>query len=106
MPEYYIQPVSNRQECYTCHKVVTGKRKLSKCSKCHAITYCSKECQVKDWPRHSWNCVPVMVSEIPGRGRGLVAAKDIKKGEIIFIDKPVIEIEGKKWKSRETGAGD
>ena len=30
MPEYYIQPVTNRQECYTCHKVVTGKKKFSK----------------------------------------------------------------------------
>ena len=34
MPEYYIQPVTNRQECYTCHKVVTGKSKLSKCARC------------------------------------------------------------------------
>jgi len=98
MPEYYIQPVTNRQECYTCHKVVTGKSKLSKCAKCHAITYCSRECQVQDWPRHGWNCVPVMVTKIPGKGRGLVAAKDITMGELIFIDKPVIEVNGTKWK--------
>ena len=94
MPEFYIQPVTNRQECYTCHKVVTGKQKLSKCSICHAITYCSKECQVKDFKRHNWNCVPVMVTEIPGKGRGLVASKDIKKGELVFNDKPVIEVNG------------
>ena len=104
MPEYYIQPVTNRQECYTCHKVVTGKRKLSKCSKCHAITYCSGECQKKDWPRHGWNCVPVMVTEIPFKGQGLVAAKDIKMGELIFIDDPVIEVEGEKMQTGETGA--
>ena len=97
MPEYYIQPVTNRQECYTCHKVVTGKKKFSKCSKCHAITYCSRECQKKDWRRHGWNCVPVMVTEIPGRGRGLIAAKDIKKGELIFIDKPLIEVDKTKF---------
>ena len=104
MPEYYIQPVTNRQECYTCHKVVTGKRKLSKCAKCHAITYCSGECQKKDWPRHGWNCVPVMFTEIPGKGRGVVAAKDIKIGELIFIDKPVIEVvEETKGQTRETG---
>ena len=84
MPEYYIQPVTNRQECYTCHKVVTGKIKLSKCKRCHA----------KDWERHKWNCVPgpVMVTEFEGKGRGLVAAKDIKMGELIFIDDPVIEV--------------
>ena len=44
-----------------------------------AITYCSKECQVADWDRHEWNCVPVMVTEFPGKGRGLVASKDIIK---------------------------
>ena len=30
-----------------------------------------------------------MVTEIPGKGRGLVAAKNIKIGEVIFTDKPV-----------------
>ena len=33
-----------------------------------------------------------MVTEIPGKGRGLVAAKDIKQGELIFTDKPVITV--------------
>ena len=32
-----------------------------------------------------------MVTEIVGKGRGLVAAKDIKMGELIFKDKPVIK---------------
>ena len=44
-----------------------------------------------DFARHKWNCVPVMVTEIEGKGRGLVAAKDIKMGELIFKDKPVIK---------------
>ena len=92
MPESYIEPLTNRQECFNCHKTVTGKKKLSKCAKCHAITYCGRDCQVADFARHKWNCVPVMVTEIPGKGRGLVAAKDIKMGELIFTDKPVIKI--------------
>ena len=33
-----------------------------------------------------------MVTEIPGKGRGLVAARDIEKGELIFQDKPVIKL--------------
>jgi len=33
-----------------------------------------------------------MVTEIPGKGRGLVAARDIEKGQLIFIDKPVIKL--------------
>ena len=92
MPESYIEPLTDRQECFKCHKTVTGNKKLSKCARCHAITYCSKQCQVADWPRHNWNCVPVMVTEIPGKGRGLVAAKDIKKGELLFKEKIAIQI--------------
>ena len=71
---------------------MTGKKKLSKCGRCHAITYCGKECQVADFTRHKWNCLPVMVTEIPGKGRGLVAARDIEIGELIFIDKPVVTV--------------
>ena len=50
--------------------------------------------QVADFARHKWNCVPgpVKVTEIEGKGRGLVAAKDIKMGEVIFTDKPVIKV--------------
>ena len=33
-----------------------------------------------------------MVKEFPGKGRGLVAARDIEKGEMIFKDKPVIKL--------------
>ena len=92
MPETYIEPMTNRQECFQCHKTVTGKKKLSKCAGCHAITYCGVECQREDFPRHKWNCLPVMVTEIPGKGRGLVAARDIKMGELIFKDKAYIKI--------------
>ena len=101
MPETYIEPLTDRQECFHCHKTVTGKKKLSKCAKCHAITYCGRECQVADWPRHNWNCVPVMVTEIPGKGRGLVAAKDIKKGELLFNEKSSIEIYSDKSDEKE-----
>ena len=83
--------LTDRNRCHKCDK--TGKRKkdkLSKCERCHAITYCSRECQAKDWPRHKDNCVPVMVKEYEGKGRGLVAAKDIKMGELILIDKAVL----------------
>ena len=104
MPESYIEPMTDRQTCFKCNKTVTGKKKLSKCSRCHAITYCGKECQVADWPRHSWNCVPVMVTEFPGKGRGLVAARDIKKGELIFIDKPMIEVNGTEFQTNRASA--
>ena len=92
MPEPYIEPITDRQTCFKCNKTADGKKKLSKCNGCHAITYCGRECQREDWPRHAWNCVPVMVTEISGKGRGLVAARDIKMGELIFTDKPAIKL--------------
>ena len=52
MPEIYIEPLTDRQVCYTCKKTVDGKKKLSKCGGCHAITYCGQECQVADRARH------------------------------------------------------
>ena len=90
MPEFYLEPLTDRHTCFKCEKTV--KKKLLKCDGCHAITYCGVECQRADWDRHGWNCVPVMVTEFPGKGRGLVAAKDINKGEVIFIDTPVIKL--------------
>ena len=91
MPE----PLTDRQCCFKCNKTVTGKfwKKFSKCAGCHAITYCGVECQREDRARHQWNCVPVMVTEYEGKGRGLVAARDIKIGELIFKDKSVIKLE-------------
>ena len=64
MPE----TLTDRNRCHKCDK--TGRRKkdkLSKCGKCEAITYCSRECQEEDWPRHKDNCVPVMVKDIEGK---------------------------------------
>ena len=48
---------------------------------------------MEDWPRHKDNCVPVMVTQVEEKGRGLVAARDIKMGEEILIDKTVINFE-------------
>ena len=92
MPEFYVEPMKDRQSCFVCKKTVTGKKWLLTCIKCHAITYCGVECQGADWPRHEWNCVPVMVTEVPGKGRGLVAGRDIEKGDLIFKDDPVIKL--------------
>ena len=88
MPE----SLTDRYRCCNCDKTGKGK-KLSKCERCHAVTYCSRDCQAEDWPRHKENCVPVMVKEYEGKGRGLVAAKDIKMGELILTDKAVVSKE-------------
>ena len=82
--------LTDRRCCHKCHTTVTGKKKLSKCAQCHSITYCGRECQREDWPRHSQYCIPVMVTEIPGMGKGLVASKDFKRGQVLFKETPAI----------------
>ncbi|KAL7572483.1 hypothetical protein ACA910_000311 [Epithemia clementina (nom. ined.)] len=46
--------------CALCHKVSTAK----KCSKCQVVSYCSRECQVQDWPFHKIFCG---IQSIPSR---------------------------------------
>ena len=88
MPE----DITDRRCCHKCNMTVTGKRKLSKCARCHSITYCSRKCQVEDWPRHREFCIPVMVAEIPGKGKGLVASKNFKRGQVLFKETPAISV--------------
>jgi hypothetical protein len=42
------------QSCMKSGKDLDGK--LLKCSGCEASYYCSKECQIADWPRHKVHC--------------------------------------------------
>ena len=65
------------------------------CGKCYAVTYCSPACQKQDWGRHKKLCVPVVIKEIEGKGRGLVATRDLKMGELVMKDSAVIAFGGK-----------
>ncbi len=40
--------------CQTCES--TDGRKVTRCSQCKSIYYCSTECQRKDWPTHKFDC--------------------------------------------------
>jgi len=40
-------------QCKNCHN---NKEQMFKCSKCQKEYYCSRECQVKDWPTHKKDC--------------------------------------------------
>ena len=86
----------SRKSCHKCSKIYDKKLKQVKvCRNCHAITYCGKECQEEDWPRHLDNCVPVLITDVGEMGRGLIAAKDIKMGEQILIDTVAISLDRK-----------
>lgn len=38
--------------CQQCD--VLGK--MSRCARCEVTAYCSRDCQVQDWPRHNSEC--------------------------------------------------
>ena len=82
--------LKDKKKCFKCNTVYDKKLKKCKVCQCHAVTYCGQECQLADRSRHEENCVPVMVKEYEGKGLGLVAAKDIKMGELILIDKAAV----------------
>lgn len=69
---------------------VCGSVSTLKCSTCGQACYCSKSCQKKDWKSHKKYCISFSIQEISGKGRGLVARKIIKSGELIFKEKTEI----------------
>lgn len=60
-----------RQEWYCsgvgCQKVVPGLS-LKTCARCHLRIYCSRECQLRDWPLHKMGCplMKILYDETPG----------------------------------------
>ena len=36
---------------------ICGKQTNSKCSKCKSRNYCSRQCQITDWPAHKTKCI-------------------------------------------------
>lgn len=42
--------------CQACNKKETSDRSLLICARCSGGLYCSKECQISDWPNHKYDC--------------------------------------------------
>jgi len=59
-----------RRECAKCKKTEFINRSIGEssaikfCSKCQTVSYCSRECQLKDWHNHKNNCVDVIYSQM------------------------------------------
>ncbi|XP_075224029.1 SET and MYND domain containing, arthropod-specific, member 1 isoform X2 [Lycorma delicatula] len=61
-----------------------------KCGGCHIVYYCSRDHQKADWKEHKSFCKTFMIKEDATLGRHLIASRDIKVGEIILREEPLI----------------
>ena len=68
---------------------IDTKEQLKSCV-CKKVSYCSKECQAKDWKTHKPSCPPFIIRESPGKGRGLFATRKIKEGQVILEEYPLL----------------
>ena len=75
--------------CHFCKK--NPKEQLKSCV-CRKVSYCSKDCQAKDWKAHKPSCPPFVIKESPGKGRGLFATRKIKEGQIILEEYPLFRL--------------
>ena len=67
------------------------------------VLCCSKECQVTHWRSlHKRWCGPFEVAELDTRGRGLVATRDIRMGELIVEDRAAVSVSKEDLKFNES----
>eukprot|EP00980_Cylindrotheca_fusiformis_P021480 scaffold8353_cov138-Cylindrotheca_fusiformis.AAC.11 len=80
----YDSPKCLPAVCFSCGENPEGESSFSKCGKCHIASYCSRECQIKDWKqgrhRHACDCY-IRLAEMSS-GNDAEAAKRNVRNEI------------------------
>lgn len=87
--------------CANCNSL---NKKLLFCMNCSMVGYCSKECSAKHWEeKHKYECycmslirpndgdrMEADLNSQPIMGKRLIAKVDIKAGEFVFKEKPLV----------------
>jgi len=66
---------------------------LLKCSGCSLAYYCNSKCQKSHWKIHKKSCIAFKVESVAGKGMGMIASRDIKQGETILKEDPVLVLD-------------
>lgn len=69
---------------------VCDKDAKSRCAGCFQAFYCSREHQKEDWMAHRMICSPIKVCHNEKVGRYYTATRNIKAGEIILREAPLV----------------
>jgi len=72
---------------------VCGCSPAKLCSGCGQAYYCGVQCQKIERNLHKVQCFPVRVEQVEGRGRGIVATRDIKQGQVVMQDCAILTAE-------------
>ncbi|KAJ7792405.1 hypothetical protein B0H14DRAFT_2931359 [Mycena olivaceomarginata] len=75
--------------CAACYKPETKYLRYQRCGACQRASYCSRECQKKDWRAHKQTC------QIQSKNRESFPAKGTKQRNTLLSDI-------KKWYSKHT----
>eukprot|EP00002_Diphylleia_rotans_P001603 TRINITY_DN10892_c0_g1_i1.p1 TRINITY_DN10892_c0_g1~~TRINITY_DN10892_c0_g1_i1.p1 ORF type:complete len:563 (-),score=106.72 TRINITY_DN10892_c0_g1_i1:68-1756(-) len=78
--------------CSACGKKV----EIKWCAKCHTACYCSRECQVQDWPQHKQRCnsvVFVPASEVFPSGKTRMETNDAETNPTDGIYEFIVKIQ-------------
>lgn len=67
-----------------------GRPAEQRCAGCSDVHYCGRPCQRKHWKTHRLACRAYCVDSSPLVGRRLKASRDLKAGEVILRDKPLV----------------
>jgi hypothetical protein len=59
-----IELESERRALFMCATCTSICAKMRRCQRCKVVTYCTRECQRKDWPNHKPQCVEAKESSI------------------------------------------
>jgi mitochondrial splicing suppressor protein 51 len=101
--------VPQQRICGGCGKTeAEAGKSLKKCAKCHASSYCSRECQKSDWKQHKKTCgskssdpgtdAAAPVAAAPGvTTRPLSSTGSSTKNLDTVIDKPFQKLQNKTW---------
>lgn len=62
----------------------------SKCARCKTVWYCSRACQLKDWPEHKTECKEMVKTTV---SKSYVEPKMPESDKIKITEKPIVEKE-------------
>ncbi|XP_076071147.1 uncharacterized protein LOC143042625 isoform X2 [Mytilus galloprovincialis] len=84
--------MSDETKCNVCK---TKNQIMKRCTRCHSVFYCSKECQISDWKTHRQICQQINSrtnsSETSYKDDGSIFTESKPQGKITIHHRPAVD---------------